>query len=61
MTVDKLIEDLKAISSAGGGKARVVIEEVGEGYFGDLLSVDTWLVTPGDETLTLLGSRPEES
>lgn len=55
MSVDELIASLREVSNAGYGSAHVIIEEVGQGYFGDLLRVDTLMVGP-NPTLTLLGS-----
>lgn len=54
MTVAQLVTELQQIVDDGFGHARVIIEEVGEGYFGDLLHVDTLLVGESP-TLTLLG------
>lgn len=55
MNVDQLIDDLIAIRDQGHGDAKVIVEEVGEGYFGDLESVDT-LLGPEPWTLTLVSS-----
>lgn len=55
MSVDELIASLREVSQAGYGSARVIIEEVGDGYFGDLLRVDSLMLGP-DPTLTLVGS-----
>lgn len=59
VTVDQLIADLKEVSDMGYGHARIHIEEVGEGYFGDLLYVDT-LMTGEDPSLLLVGERTGE-
>lgn len=56
MSVDELIASLREVSHAGYGSARVIIEEVGQGYFGDLLRVDTLMTGRPNSTLTLLGS-----
>ncbi len=60
ITVSKLIDDLVKIRDEGYGHARVIIEEQGLGYMGDLDNVNT-LMGGDDPTLTLLGERMEDA
>ena len=57
MTIDQLITELQAISAAGDGGARLLIEEEGGEYAGYLNSVDTILTTGAKVTVTLLGEH----
>ena len=53
MTVDELIVKLTMVSTSGHGAAAVLVEEVGEGFFGTIENVDTLMVHPSGDTLTL--------
>lgn len=60
MSVDELIEKLRRVSAEGHGAGHLIVEEIGEGYYGDLVDVDTILVGPGGTSVTLLASQAEK-
>lgn len=61
MKVKELATELAALIDEGHGEADLIIEEVGEGYFGPLLNVDTVLIgiNGAPTTVTLLGEAME--
>jgi len=56
MTISELIRELNELVD-GYGDARVIVEEVGDGFYGDLARVDTVMVGLAETTVTFLVER----